>query len=293
MGHYVHFSVCYSSDLDKKAELEKLVNRFQAPPDIPIEADMLLQAILDPKNYNCGRKGELFTWGIVGNYTSAESIVQLLAPFFEEQLRRELGPLDFDHIIIFEEHEQTEQAQCWEIYLEGNENGKLVIKHHMLPFCWGADVMYAIFDLDGTLADDRRRKPLIDFTAPEPWAAYHEACGEDPLINEQLMKIAQGLEPIIFTSRPESVRGKTERWLRTVAKLDVQRLFMRPMNCRKSSPSLKADFLEALFRQGITPRDIVCAFDDRPDVLAIYELYGLPTMHVVYPTEVKRNESHQ
>jgi hypothetical protein len=149
---------------------------------------------------------------------------------------------------------------------------------------------YVIFDLDGCLADDRRRQPLIDLEAPDPWEAYHADCDRDPLINGHLIKLVEALypflEPIIFTARPEKVRAKTERWLREVAKLNVQKILMRPTGCHKRSPELKKDFLQALFKSGIKPRDISCAFDDREDVLAIYELHGIWPVKAGYPLEV-------
>lgn len=140
MGFYVHLSVCYSSELedDIKPELEKLVNKYKKE-DAPKEAIWILEAILDPKNYNCGPKGFLFTWGVVGNYTSGQEVVDYLKPFFEEQLRNNLGTLDFDHILIFEEREQSQQAIAYEIFLEdsnSDEKGPLIVKRHELPFCW-------------------------------------------------------------------------------------------------------------------------------------------------------------
>ncbi len=145
---------------------------------------------------------------------------------------------------------------------------------------------YIILDLDGCIADDRRRKPLIDHGAPDPFEAYHSDCHNDPLINKHIIELTAHCKVIIFTARPKTFFGKTCRWLREVAKMNnVEQIFMRPEDCLKSSPELKADFLEKLFRTGISPRDILCAFDDREDVLAIYDIYGIPTRKVSYPQE--------
>jgi hypothetical protein len=145
---------------------------------------------------------------------------------------------------------------------------------------------YVIFDLDGCIADDRRRQPLINMEAPDPWEAYHADCEKDPLINGHLIQLASPFHLIVFTARPQNVRSKTERWLRDVAKLDALYIFMRQDECRKSSPELKEDYLLSLFKYGIAPESIVCAYDDRQDVLAMYEKHGIVSHKISYPLGV-------
>lgn len=138
MGHNVHFSVCYSSKFDPR--VISLVEKHRTP-DMEREAEWLLDAICNPKNYNQGPKGSLFTWGIVGNYTMEDEIVESLKGLFEEQLQSEIGPLSHEHIIIFYEHEQAERASCYELYLDevpgSLDNGPLLVKRHDLPFMFG------------------------------------------------------------------------------------------------------------------------------------------------------------
>ncbi len=151
MGYYVHFSVTYSSHMDAEdfnnlhqlaEKTEKQLNELNALKECSVSQECFefLNAVLDSKNYNTGRKGTLFTWGIVGNYTPVDEIVENLSTFFDEMLRKEIGVGDFNHIIFFQEREQSEQAECWEIYLEDIDDlenkGKLIINHHKLPFCW-------------------------------------------------------------------------------------------------------------------------------------------------------------
>lgn len=144
---------------------------------------------------------------------------------------------------------------------------------------------YVIFDLDGCLADDRRRKPLVDLGATDGWEAYHAECHKDPLINSHLLDLTASCLPIILTSRPEKFRAQTVDWLREIAKIDPFAVLMRPNECLMGSAELKEDFLKYLIKIGISPRDIHCAFDDREDVLAAYMRYGIPTVKVSYPSE--------
>ncbi len=146
---------------------------------------------------------------------------------------------------------------------------------------------YVIIDLDGCIADDRRRQPLINPEATDPWATYHAGCDEDPLINEHILELAANHAPVFFTARPDSVRAKTLEWLEKVAGMQGGLLFMRANDCRKTSPDLKASFLEMLFRIGIPAREIACACDDRDDVLEMYKLHGIRTMKTIYPLEEK------
>lgn len=139
MGFWVHFSVCYNCSLEDSLitlvnKHKKLILKSNNINDYPSdEALDLLNALINENNYNIGSKGELFTWGIVGNYTNVEKIVLSLSDFFKEQLKNKAGCSNEAHIILFEEKEESNQAKCWEVYLEGN---KLIINRHELPFCW-------------------------------------------------------------------------------------------------------------------------------------------------------------
>lgn len=140
---------------------------------------------------------------------------------------------------------------------------------------------YVIFDLDGCLADDRHRQPQLR----RSFDAYHSDCDKDPLINAHLINMMEHYKPIIFTGRPEKFRDKTLWWLKEVAKINPQVVCMRPDDCFVSSPELKKGFLENLVRDGFGLHDILVAFDDREDVLAVYSAYGIPTSKVSYPSK--------
>ena len=147
MGFYVHFHICFNADHSPemveaaKKQLKEFWVEEAEEYDCERETRRLLEAIQDPKNYNTGPKGSLFTWGIVGNYTRAGDVIDDLELFFFELLsNRELDPYSAEHIIVFEEKEQSEKAIAYEIYLKSPfydiGNNELIVKRHELPFCW-------------------------------------------------------------------------------------------------------------------------------------------------------------
>lgn len=142
---------------------------------------------------------------------------------------------------------------------------------------------YIILDLDGCLADDRRRLPLIDHSAPDPWEAYHADCENDPLMNHHYASLGRFYDSLVFTARPEAVRAQTLRWLKNVAQIKPKHIFMRPNACRRMSPDLKCSYLKSIFALGILPREIALAIDDREDVLEVYEANNISTVLVTYP----------
>jgi len=130
----------------------------------------------------------------------------------------------------------------------------------------------AIFDIDGTVADDRHRRHLIDWEQPHPhqrYAAYHDACEGDRVINAQLVhreQAVRGLEIIFVTARPEYCRQRTTAWLSKHFPRVTQplRLVMRSENDHRHSAQLKVAMLEELDEAF----DIDVVYDDRADVCA-------------------------
>ena len=144
MGYYVHISVTFSADKEPVINLAKemLEKLTIDDSDGHREAKAMLKAFSEGNGYNCGWKGSIWSWGIVGNYTDGEKFVKCLKPFWNELIINEKGAFEFDHVIVFREPEQRGYAECWEIYQEENPNevgytGKLILKHHeLLPFSW-------------------------------------------------------------------------------------------------------------------------------------------------------------
>ena len=138
MGHYVHIHVCFACDNnDPVAKLAaQYLPSIASDDDGCREARWFLEELSRRTGSNPGPKGGLSLWGIIGNYTRTSDFVQVLRPFWTDLLRGvKGGPLPFEHIVVFTEPEQSEQAQAYEIVYD-EESGLLDVKHHRLPLSW-------------------------------------------------------------------------------------------------------------------------------------------------------------
>lgn len=163
MGHYVHLSVIFACDQNDavadlaKRHLTRCAESHAPKPGCDIcsdgyEARAFLTALSERSGGNPGPKGGLSLWGMIGNYTNGESFVEALRPFWYDLLMGDRehgdawgGPLDHEHILVFVEHEQSEQAEAFEIFLEETDTvqfprrytSNLIVRHHEnLPFAW-------------------------------------------------------------------------------------------------------------------------------------------------------------
>lgn len=136
----------------------------------------------------------------------------------------------------------------------------------------------AIWDLDGTLANDAARAHHVEVGPGQPrdWAAYFDAIDQDTPI-EASMEIlhalhAQGVRIIFLTGRPEYTRPKTERWLAGQGLTGYDELLMRPEGEVRPAGLFKADEILKLRER----YHLVCAFEDRLDVAEHLRLAGVP-----------------
>lgn len=155
-------------------------------------------------------------------------------------------------------------------------------------------------DLDNCLVDDAWRIPQIDWNEKDPdvrYARYHASAAEDGRPDEALVAVlaahvAEGRKIIFATARPEKFREQTWRWLElhiwpplgdAAAKaglaLDVQ-LMMRPPGDHSASPLMKRKMLGwAQDPNNVEAVRVVHAYDDRPDVIAMYVGNGVMACH--------------
>ncbi len=140
MGFYVHIHVCFACDSnDGVAELAaKHAAAF--PPCVPNDSSRYARWFLDDlakrTGGNDGPKGGLSMWGMVGNYTRVDEFCEELRPFWKDLLQGvEGGPCGHEHVLVFEEKEQTERAIAYEISLD-EDTEELSIKRHECPFTW-------------------------------------------------------------------------------------------------------------------------------------------------------------
>lgn len=135
-----------------------------------------------------------------------------------------------------------------------------------------------IWDLDGTLADDRARAHFVEVAEGKKrdWESYFDAIEEDPPIAASIAILhalrSSGFRIIYLTGRPEYTRGRTERWLKANGLDEYDQLLMRPNGERRPAGEFKVEVLD-----GLRDRyEIVCAFEDRIDVAEHLRLGGVP-----------------
>jgi beta-phosphoglucomutase-like phosphatase (HAD superfamily) len=126
----------------------------------------------------------------------------------------------------------------------------------------------AIWDLDGTLSDDRARAHFVEVEhgRERDWQSYFDAIDADAPIAASIEVLqalrAAGVRVIYLTGRPEYTRPKTERWLKANGLEEYDRLLMRPAGEHRLAGDFKVDEIRRLQQQ----YEIVCAFEDRIDV---------------------------
>ena len=142
MGWYVHLHVCFACDTNEgvAAAAKKHLPSIVDDGDGERAARWFLEALAERTGNNPGPKGGLSLWGIVGNYTQADRFCECLRPFWEELLSGvDGGPCDHERVLVFEEPEQSEAANAYEIGWDDphSKSRQLKITHHSrLPFSW-------------------------------------------------------------------------------------------------------------------------------------------------------------
>lgn len=140
---------------------------------------------------------------------------------------------------------------------------------------------YAIFDLDNCLAHDAWRIPLIAWheeNLDARYRAYHALGAFDAAANHFTLHthLRASHRIIISTARPRGLERATRDWLWGRLALLPWALFMRDHGDHRPSVVLKAEHLDAVLSSGVRIDQIASAYDDRPDVVAMYAERGIP-----------------
>lgn len=140
----------------------------------------------------------------------------------------------------------------------------------------------AIFDIDGTLADvssmrhyvltDPRRKDFDRFHK----AACLFAPAHVEIVSEAWMWKARGVHILVVTSRMRKWGSYTKVWMDKHG-VPYDRIYMRNNGDHRRDFEVKKDILARIRSQGYS---IVKAYDDNPNVLALWRAEGIP-VHVV------------
>lgn len=135
-----------------------------------------------------------------------------------------------------------------------------------------------VWDLDGTLADDRARAHFVEVEQgrKRDWQSYFDAIEEDAPIAASMELLqalrAHGVRIVYLTGRPEFTRERTERWLKANGLAEYDRLVMRPDGERRHAGEFKVDEIRRLRGE----YELICAFEDRIDVAEHLRQSGLP-----------------
>jgi beta-phosphoglucomutase-like phosphatase (HAD superfamily) len=135
-----------------------------------------------------------------------------------------------------------------------------------------------IWDLDGTLSDDRARAHFVEVETgiKRDWKSYFDAIEEDPPIAASIALLQalhrDGIRIVYLTGRPERTRPQTERWLQANGLDEYDLLMMRPDSERRPAGEFKYDAIDVLREKF----EIVCAFEDRIDVAEHLRRAGVP-----------------
>jgi hypothetical protein len=133
-----------------------------------------------------------------------------------------------------------------------------------------------ILDLDNCISDDLWRIKHIDWSTDNMTARYHDYHSLAPFddVANQHLWAGTACEIAVFTARPMMFMAAAEEWLHR-QRIDYFALMMRPTDYHLPSDELKFDQLKQLLNSGIDRRDIMAAYDDRPEVVRMYRRNGV------------------
>lgn len=134
-----------------------------------------------------------------------------------------------------------------------------------------------ILDIDNCIANDEWRIARIEWHHKHPmqrYRVYHELAPWDSAHNADLY--ADGEPCVLLTARPVLYRVQTIEWLKR-AGVQVAHLIMRNNDDIRPSLDVKRSQLMWLpDHYGVSLTSITKAYDDRPEIVAMYEAHGIP-----------------
>ena len=148
--------------------------------------------------------------------------------------------------------------------------------------------LVAVLDIDGVVADNRHRLPLIrsgDEGHTPQWTRYFDLAPYDashPLGVAAAVALASRFPLVWVTGRPERTRRPTTAWL-TDQGLPADRLVMRPDDDTTPNARLKVAQLDYLRRKRRSLPAIM--LDDSPQVVRLLTEQHVPAVLVTWHGE--------
>lgn len=147
-----------------------------------------------------------------------------------------------------------------------------------------------VCDLDGTLSDGSHRLHLLpteNLHLTESWSEFNRAAAGDSPIKSTIAVInglwVSGFAIVILTGRSDEVRYETCKWLNENG-VKFDEIIMRRQEDNRKDTVIKEEALRAI---GLD--NIVCAFDDSPNVVKHLRSLGITTYQV---TEYDKPHAH-
>lgn len=129
-----------------------------------------------------------------------------------------------------------------------------------------------IVDIDGTIADGTHREVHLAGDRKD-WKTYYSLLyGDAPIrsIIDRVNAMSDDHMILVVSGRPDTYGKGTIHWLRTLADLKFDHIFMRAGNDKREDSIIKKEILDKLPKS-----QIVKVFDDRPRVCRMWESEGL------------------
>ena len=139
-----------------------------------------------------------------------------------------------------------------------------------------------IFDLDGTLALNGKRRYLVEGPKKD-WKTFFGKCVDDepnwPVI-ETVIRLDESFAEIwVFSGRSISVHAQTVGWcVKHKFNYAIDRLVMRPAEDYRSDVELKQQWLDEMTQED--RERLVAVFDDRQCVVDMWRRNGIACFQV-------------
>lgn len=135
---------------------------------------------------------------------------------------------------------------------------------------------YIFFDLDGTLADIKHRKHLVEGKKRDFASFEHplNIAKDEP--NQSLIELlnvlaaAKKYKIMLLSGRSSDARQATEDWLKQHGVV-YDNLWMRPSKDYRPDEVLKKELLLSICK----PEEVLCIFDDRNKVVDMWRSLGI------------------
>lgn len=157
--------------------------------------------------------------------------------------------------------------------------GEAVINRMALNAGWiqFPDRPIVLVDIDGTLADGEHREHLVKGPKKD-WDAYYKLLSAD-FPHEHIVKwvyhLSENHTIVIVSGRPDTYQRETLFWLREVAKVPFDWLFMRAGSDKREDSIVKKEILDKIPKE-----KIAFVIDDRPRVIRMWRENGLSVIPV-------------